>query len=166
MKKTIRLTEDDLTRIVKRVIEASEVMPKTDPMMGYIKSVIDSMPELKVGQYCSSGKFNLPKLEREHMGDLQKVFGDQTNEIVSSYKNKLSTMDSESLLSLIKTLKSLITKPDEFISYLKNFLGMKSKTPVNEMLSPIFLVVFGIILLWALIDFMRGKNLAGICYFY
>ena len=162
MKKTIRLTEDDLTRIVKRVIEASEVMPKNDPMMTYIKDIFDSVPEFKLKQYCSKGKIDLAKVESRHMEDLQKMFGDQTSEIIDSYKKKTATMDKNSILNLVKTLRTLIKKPNEFVNYIKNFSGIQSKTPVNESLL-FAIIAFGVFALIALYNIIPTLNFVDTC---
>ncbi len=90
------------------------------------------------------------------------MFGNQTSEIIDSYKKKTATMNKNSILNLVKTLRTLIKKPNEFVNYIKNFSGIQSKTPVNESLL-FAIIAFGVFALIALYNIIPTLNFVDTC---
>jgi hypothetical protein len=155
--KTIIL-EEELLRIKEimgvnkdTISESSEVMPKSNPVFDYIKSIVDASPEMSPKQFCSGRKFNKSRFESKAMNVFRSLFGEQGLNIFTQIKNKISKMDSNSILNFIKTLRGLLKNPNEFKSYIKKFLGMESPTPVNESVELVLAGFFMLLVLCLLI---------------
>lgn len=154
MKKTIIINESALKRIIEsysETNESSEVMPKSNPVFDYIKSIVDTSPEMGPKQFCSGRKFNQSKFEAKAMNVFRSLFGEQGPNMFTQIKNNVSKMDPNTILNFIKTLRGLLKNPNEFKSYIKKFLGMEAPIPVNESVELVLAGFFMLLVLCILI---------------
>lgn len=159
MKKII-INESQLKRIIDSYVninEGSEVMPKSNPVFDYIKSIVATSPEMGPKQFCSGPKFNQSKFETKAMNVFRSLFGEQGPNMFTQIKSKASKMDPNSILNFIKTLRGLVKKPNEFKSYIQKFLGMETPAPVNESVEIVLAGFFMLLILFLLIlDSING----------
>ena len=119
MKKVIRLTENDLARIVKKVIKEQDETAQADEV---IKNV-------NVAEYCSST--SAPSWVLNILNKLPEDKRQKAKEFIKNFANAVSGKSVKELLSLRKQIKQEKQKAES-----------STPTNVNEQLAPI--VIAGI----------------------
>jgi hypothetical protein len=126
MKKIIRLTEADLTRIVRRVINEqmtnqTDSSPKLTPLAQGLKKTIDSLPDnpglegvKKITTFCktrSDVKYD------NYIGNVNKMI----NKSLSGLSNPLNVMGGGSIDDVANIFRKYVKTPEQVCSVIKSF---------------------------------------------
>ena len=111
MKKIVKLTESDLTRIVKRVIKENENNSKDikedfDPMVGIDNFLNNPVMISLATAWLLSGKYKMSNL-KSNLGDMKTSFLDYCNSMGYSINKDILDLKFNQLIHKIKKIMNL-----------------------------------------------------------
>ena len=136
MKKIVRLTESDLTRIVRRVIKENEnEQIEADKFLSNIN----------VNQYCSEK--GVPKMVTNILNKLPEGMRVKAKEFIKSFGNAISNKSFKELLNIRKEVKSQIQNAES-----KNLKEQLAPIMIaGTVIAPSLLIAIGAIILFIIV---------------
>lgn len=111
MKKIVRLTESDITRIVKRVIKENEdnsenIKESFDPMIGIDNFLNNPIMVTLATAWLLSGKFKVSNL-KSNLADMKNDFLDYCNSMGYSIDKEILDLKFKQLINRVKSIINL-----------------------------------------------------------
>ena len=130
MKRTIRLTESELTKVIIRMLKETDDLPmnNTDDTMQVLDDTFNVLGQQKI---ISKDDFCSKNIKADSVASSlskklsSKLPPEQAEEITSKMLSFVKGSDKATILNSIKTIKGLISNPKEAVKKIFQMIGVK-----------------------------------------